>query len=183
MTKDDNGEGMETKISTDPKTVKMFRRLEKFLDQEGIGSGRSINFQNAETGRVFAIFVSPDTFEAMESVINEQDKELELAQEIIDYLEDGNGLLDIIDAQNDVLQGRVIVDEVEGERGIGVISPREWEHLARKWEEELHLWETGQKVRLETIADGPPGPPREYDNVDRGFFAFTSDVAACSRGL
>jgi hypothetical protein len=115
MTKDDNGEGMETKISTDPKTVKMFRRLEKFLDQEGIGSGRSINFQNAETGRVFAIFVSPDTFEAMESVINEQDKELELAQEIIDYLEDGNGLLDIIDAQNDVLQGRVIVDEVEAE--------------------------------------------------------------------
>jgi len=119
---------MNIEVSTDPKTVKMFRRLEKFLDDEGLGLlGGSVQFQNAETLDVFAVFLSPESFseslrerdllleqlsatvESFGTLFAERirvQEELNAALETIAVLEDDSALLDIIDALNDVLQGR-----------------------------------------------------------------------------
>jgi len=111
---------MEIKVSTDPKTVKMFRRLERFLDDEGLATGHSIDFQNAETGRVFATFVPTESYrELLEDnkylvgALREAQALMFEAAEHIDFLEDGNALLDLIDLQNEVIQGRAIMDEAE----------------------------------------------------------------------
>lgn len=97
---------MELKVSTDPKIVKMFRRLEKFLDQEGLEGTESISMQNAETGRVFAVLLRPENWDKLFKLNLELAQELDRAQEAIDILEDDNALLALIDAQNDVLMGR-----------------------------------------------------------------------------
>src|ERR1035438_1667087 len=121
MNENDNGGGMQQKVSTDKKIVKMFRRLEKFLDAEGLSTlGRSVMFQNFETKREFAVFLSPESFndireytETLRALVKEgAELALEAAAHIdslednIDVLTDDNALLAIIDAQNDVLQGR-----------------------------------------------------------------------------
>ena len=91
---------MVQKISTDPKIVKMFRRLERFLDQEGLAGGAAIDFINAETWRKFATFIAPE-------VLDDLLAQLDSANETIAMLEDEGTLLALIDAQNDVLMGRL----------------------------------------------------------------------------
>lgn len=109
---------MELKVSSDPKIVKMYRRLEKFLDQEEMTGSRSITFINAETGRNFATFISPESFEAflreraeMQEALREAHGLLSEAAKQIEFLEDDNAMLDLIDLQNEVIQGRAIMDE------------------------------------------------------------------------
>jgi len=105
---------MELKTSTDPKIVKMFRRLEKFLDQEGLATlGRSVDFMNAETGRVFAVFLSPDSRRELTKERDALLDQLTAANVTLEILEDDNALLALIDAQNNVLMGRATTgDEV-----------------------------------------------------------------------
>ena len=91
---------MDMKVSTDPKIVKMFRRLERFLDQEGLAGGAAIDFINAETWRKFATFIAPE-------VLDDLLAQLDAANETIAMLEDESTLLALIDAQNDVLMGRL----------------------------------------------------------------------------
>jgi len=116
---------MEEKTSANPKTVKMFRRLERFLDDAGLVEGKAIDLKNAETGRVFATFVRPESFRltvkaltsTKESLSEVGDLLLEGA-DAIDALEAENDrLLDIIDLQNEVLQGRAALDEVSEASG------------------------------------------------------------------
>ena len=103
---------MDIKVSGDIKTVKMFRRLEEFLDREELAGMDMIDFQNAETGRVFAVVLTPAAFERVSDYIDALDAELNEAMDTIARLEDDHQLLAIIDAQNEVLMGRVAVDEV-----------------------------------------------------------------------
>lgn len=112
MTENDNGGTVERKVSTDKKTRKMFRRLEKFVDEEGQGK-KVIDFYNAETRRHFATVVSPEHFEALLDQNRELDQLLREAMNTIEVLEDDNALLGIIDAMNEVLQGRANADEAE----------------------------------------------------------------------
>lgn len=119
---------MEIKASADPKIVEMFRRLEQFLDSEGLTEKKIIELQNAETGRVFAAFVNPESFYALvgernglKSTLDEiKDLLLEGASVIDDLELENDRLLDIIDSQNEVLQGRVILDKkFEDEAEVG----------------------------------------------------------------
>jgi len=103
---------MNIEVSTDPKTVKMFRRLERFLDAEALKVRKGIHFQNAETGRVFGVFFPPDHFDSLLAHLEYLEDELDSANATISALEDESTLLGIIDAQNDVLQGRVTVAEI-----------------------------------------------------------------------
>ena len=102
----DDEEYVDTRISTDPKITEMFRRLEHFLDDEFQSSLQVIDLKNSETGRIFATFIRPD-------VLNNLEAALEDAHETISILGNGNALLDLIDAQNEVIMGRVAVDEME----------------------------------------------------------------------
>jgi uncharacterized coiled-coil protein SlyX len=105
MNENHNGGNMELKTSTDPKIVKMFRRLEKFVDDEGLATfGRAIDFINAETRRTFAVMIDPDRLDDLLA-------QLDAANETIATLEDDNALLALIDAQNDVLMGRAYPTE------------------------------------------------------------------------
>ena len=103
---------MEINYSEDPKLRKAFRRIERMLDELAAEGKSSIGLINAETGRSFGVLMT--TERRREDVQHEKRlaAELESALETIKILEEDNALLDIIDAQNDVLQGRVVVDEV-----------------------------------------------------------------------
>lgn len=87
--------------------------LDNYAALESSGE-TAIGLFNAETGRNFAVLMTPGF--RFDDVQHEKwlAAELESALETIKVLEDDNALLDIIDAQNDVLQSRVTVDEVEG---------------------------------------------------------------------
>ena len=119
-----DGTYMDTKISPDPKTVKMFRRLERFLDNEDLTSIQAIDFQNAETGRIFATFVTQELLDDVASLVRELrylraeiSESVQLNSEAADrlerILEDKNAMLDIINLQNEIIQGRAAADETE----------------------------------------------------------------------
>jgi hypothetical protein len=108
----ENGGNMEREVSTDAKTIKMFRRLERFLDGKILEGRPVVHFKNAETGRVFAVFMTPEQLQEILAEGSRIEIDLDAALETIGVLEDDNALLDIIDGFNDVLQGRVSFDEV-----------------------------------------------------------------------
>lgn len=116
---------MDLKISTDPKTVKMLRRLEKFLDSDVLKGKELLDFKNAETGRVFAVFLTPAALQKVSDYIDAQEAELNEALDTIEVLEDIVALLDIIDSQNEVLMGRVSVEsDAEIERLTAKVEQR-----------------------------------------------------------
>lgn len=110
---------MDVKISKDPKIAKMFRRSERFLDDEGLETHKVIQFHNEDTGRVFAVLTRPETYEEIIAEMQGLGAELKDAMETITILEDDNALLALIDAQNDVLMERVLTGDSDKEDGAG----------------------------------------------------------------
>lgn len=163
---------MEPKSTSDPKVVKMFRRLEAFLDRELPEGATNLTLYNAETGRAFAALMAPETYHHVVEYIRDLESALEEiqgllfdAEEQIEILENDNALLDIIDAQNEVLQGRV------NHPGMISISEEEYEDLKARTlgpDPRRGYWAfTGNDVA-----------GNAYDDIH----PFTSDVAA-ARGL
>jgi len=105
---------METTFYEDPKIGKMFRRLEEFLDNEVFVNGvTNTAMINAETGRVFAVVLTPQ--QRADDVAREKALVSDLADALatIATLEDDNVLLDLIDAQNELLQSLFRAEKVE----------------------------------------------------------------------
>jgi hypothetical protein len=111
---------MDMKVSTDPKIIKMFRKLERFLDGEGLANKKVIDFYNAETGRVFATVISPTAYRELVSGVNQLEADFADALATIALLEDYNALLGLIDAQNDVIMGWSTDKQNDEEIGDGV---------------------------------------------------------------
>lgn len=88
---------MQPKSTSDPKVIKMFRKLEAFLDRELPGGKTALTFYNAETGRAFAVLLSPQTYHD----VTEYTKDLENALD-----EAGDLLLDA-EEQIEILGGSV----------------------------------------------------------------------------
>lgn len=124
--------------------------LDNYAALESSGE-TAIGLFNAETGRNFAVLMTPGF--RFDDVQREKllAAELESALETIKILQEDNALLDIIDAQNDVLMGRC---EPYQERGK---AEAEYYGASPTLEEALRWSRTGNDV-----AEGPePGWPTD----------------------
>ena len=139
---------MQPKSTSDPKVIKMFRKLEAFLDRELPGGKAALTFYNAETGRAFAVLLSPQTYHD----VTEYTKDLENA------LDEAEELLLDAEEQIEILRG-CASDEDDGVAQVLVLELREARRERDYWHQRV--------VDAQFAMEAPPEKVR---------IAFTSDA-------